>query len=292
MSDYVAFFNNGMSGKAFPTNDKLVRTGRASTHFGEMTPIVFQDRLLLAAVGLNWVPESSFPKGGLWLGDAETGEVLSHFGQGYGFANAIVENNTVHVFAAKNNSGSHGVKTIECFSSKDLKCWDRRDVLNAGPGELLFNQSVCKTDQGFVMAFEVQDEDTVPFTIYFAQSTDLHNWERIPDAVYGADRYAACPAIRYVDGWYYLFYLEQSAPRWWFEMCVARSKDLVSWQQSAKNPVLTPEDCELCNASDIDLVEHDGKVVIYYCYGNQRGMGCATSALYDGSLKEFLNCYF
>jgi hypothetical protein len=292
MSDYVTYFDNGMSGKAFPSNAKLVRTGKASTHFGEMTPIVFNDRLLIAAVGLGWVPESPFQDGGLWLGDAQTGEVISHFGHGYGFANAIVDRDTVHVFAAKNNSGSSGVEKIECFSSSDLNCWAKRDVFEAGTGELLFNQSVCKNDKEFVMAFEVKDDKTIPFTIYFAKSPDLFNWERIPGAVYGADRYTACPAIRYVDGWYYLFYLEQRSPRWWFEMCVTRSRDLVSWEQSPKNPVLAPEDCELCNASDIDLVEYDGKVAAYYCYGNQRGMGCATSALYDGSMKDFVNSYF
>ena len=288
----VKFFNNGMNGRSFSTNPGLVRTGKASTHLGEMTPIVFKDRLLLVAVGFPWVLHSPFESGEIWLGDALSGETISCFGKGYGFANAIVENDIIHVFAAKNESGSSGVKQVECFSSSDLQTWEKRKILDAEPNKLIFNQSVCKKDEKFIMAFEVKDKETVPFTIYFAESSDLYNWKIIPKAIFGADRYAACPAIRYVDGWYYLFYLEHRTPRWWFEMCLARSKDLISWQLSPKNPVLIPEDCELCNASDIDLVEYNGKVYTFYCYGNQKGMGCATSAIYDGSMKDFLNWYF
>jgi predicted GH43/DUF377 family glycosyl hydrolase len=292
MYDSVSFFNNGMTGKSFPTNPDLVRTGKASTHLGEMTPIVFKDRLLLTAVGLSWVPESPFKSGQLWIGDALTGETISCFGHGYGFANSIVSGDKVYVFAAKNKASSSGVKQVECFSSSDLQNWHQSIVMEAKPDELIFNQSVCKADGKYVMAFEVKNDSTVPFTIYFAESSDLQNWERLPDAIYGADRYAACPAIRYSDGWYYLFYLEHRTPRWWFEMCVARSRDLVSWQQSSNNPVLSPQDCELCNASDIDLVEYKGKVHAFYCYGNQKGMGCATSAVFEGPMQSFLNCYF
>lgn len=292
MTEHITFFENGMRGKAFATNPKLVRTGKASTHFGEMTPIVFEDRLLIVAVGLAWDIQSPFKEGELWIGDALSGEIISRFGKGYGFSNAIVANETVHVFAAKNESGSSGVKKIECFSSKDLKSWEKRDVFKAKSDELIFNQSVCESDGKYVMAFEVKDEITVPFSIYFAESSDLYAWKRIPNAVYGKDRYTACPAIRYIDGWYYLFYLEQRSPRWWFEMCVTRSQNLIDWQQSLNNPVLSPDNCELCNASDIDLVEFNGRLYTFYCYGNQKGMGCGTSAIYDGSMREFLKHYF
>ncbi len=281
-----------MTGRAFPTNPRLIRTGKASVCFGEMTPIVYKGQLLLAAVGLSHVPQSPFKTGGLWVGDADTGEVLSRFGEGYGFANAFVEGDDIHVFAAKNEAGSSGVKRIECFKSSDLKKWDKKEVLEASNGELFFNQTVCKAGEKYVMAFEVKDEKTVPFTIYFAESTDLVTWQRVSDAVYGTDRYTACPALRYVDGWYYLFYLEHRTPRWWFEMSLARSQDLINWQQCLKDPVLQPVDAELCNASDIDLVEFEGNVVVWYCYGNQRGMGCSASALFDGSMNEFLNWYF
>ena len=54
-------------------------------------------------------------------------------------------------------------------------------------------------------------------------------------------RYAACPCIRHTNGFYYVLYLEQRAPRWFFETYIARSADLKTWELSGANPVLSPQ---------------------------------------------------
>ena len=47
------------------------------------------------------------------------------------------------------------------------------------------------------MAYESSDPAYPAFTIKFARSKDLMTWEKIPDAVFGKDRYTACPCIRW-----------------------------------------------------------------------------------------------
>jgi hypothetical protein len=86
-------------------------------------------------------------------------------------------------------------------------------------GAQIFNQSVCYDGRRFVMAYESDDKPA--FTIKFAESSDLQNWRKV-QGVYGADRYAACPAIRYVGEYYYMLYLESRYPRWWFHAGVCR----------------------------------------------------------------------
>src|SRR5207249_3406858 len=88
------------------------------------------------------------------------------------------------------------------------------------------NRPVCGGKNGFVMAYESDDPKFTPFTVKFATSPDLESWSKLPDAIFGADRYAACPCIRYANGSYYLLYLEHRTPRWFFETYLARSKDL------------------------------------------------------------------
>jgi beta-xylosidase len=195
----------------------------------------------------------------------------------------------MYAFAIPNDS--RGAQQIDYFCSSDLLHWQSATALRALPGEELFNESVCRAGDRFVMAFESRDAHYPPFTIYFAESHDLKTWTRIPGAVYGTDRYTACPTIRYLDGFYYLLYLEQFEP-WRFETYLTRSPDLVQWEQSAKNPVLDPEGVEETNASDMDLVEFQRKVRAYYLYGDQRGRFGTTWAEFNGTLQQFFQHYF
>jgi hypothetical protein len=110
--------------------------------------------------------------------------------------------------------------------------------------------------------------------------------------VFAPERYTACPAIRYVNGYYYMLYLEHMSPAWRFETYITRSRDLARWEPSPRNPVLDPVGPEDINASDIDLVEHRGAVIAWYGYGDQRGEGGIASARFGGSLAEFLGFYF
>jgi alpha-L-fucosidase len=158
--------------------------------------------------------------------------------------------------------------------------------------ENLFNSSVCEAADGFVMAYESNDPKYPPFTVKFARSKDLLNWTKLPD-VFGADRYTACPCIRYLDGYFYLMYTEHRTPRWFFETWLARSKDLKTWQLSPANPVLSPDrDDEGICTSDPDVVEYAGKTYLYYAVGDQRTWMNIKRAIYPGTLREFFESRF
>jgi predicted GH43/DUF377 family glycosyl hydrolase len=185
-----------------------------------------------------------------------------------------------------------GWRDVTAFRSRDLKQWESKLVVE-GENEGLFNTSVCKGRRGFVMAYESDDPTYPAFTVKFARSADLWTWTGVPQAVFGIDRYTACPCLRYVNGWYYMLYLERRTPRWFFETYVARSRDLLRWEQSAANPVLTPDDLdEGINASDPEIVEVDGKTWVYYAVGDQLTWMNLKRAMYPGSLRRFFESRF
>ncbi len=254
----------------------------------EAAPLVWQNRLALMKCNRpasGGVKEDYF----LTLHDVENGRQLARFGQGYGLASALVHRGCMYVFASRfHESGWNDVTLLE---SKDLRKWTEKVVVTQEK-EHLFNSSVCRGAKGFVLAYESDDPKFTPFTVKFATSSDLEHWNKVPTAIFGADRYAACPCLRFVNGYYYLLYLEQRSPRWFFETYVARSKDLKSWELSAANPVLTPGLNDGINASDPDVIEFRGQTHLYYSVGDQRTWSKLKHSVYPGSLAEFFAEYF
>lgn len=290
----VRYSQNGMKGKAFGTNPNLVRSGAASEQYFEMTPVMFKGDMLLLASAHAGVAGNPYENRCLWIEDVATGAVRTTFAEGYGLAGAFVDDDTFYVYAIPNDSG--GADRIDCFRSTNLVSWERSTALEALEGEELFNESVCRADGRYIMAYEARDAKYPPFTIYFAESSDLETWERISGPVFGTDRYTACPAVRFVDGWFYMLYLEHRKPDWRFETFLTRSKDLVHWEQSPRNPVLDPEGAEDINTSDPDLIEYrseDGPIVrLYYLTGDQKTYGTATWAEFAGTEREFFSWYY
>lgn len=254
----------------------------------EAAPIVWQDRLALMKCirpASGGGPADYF----LTVEDVETGKALGRFAQGYSLASAFVRAGTFYAFASR--FAADGWNDVTLFKSKDLQTWTQQ-VAVVQEKEHLFNSSVCAAEGGFVMAYESDDSSYTPFTIKFARSTDLETWTKIPGAILGPDRYAACPCVRYVNGWYYVLYLEHRKPRWFFETCVARSKDLKVWELSPANPVLTPGLDDGINASDPDAIEFQGRTYVYYSTGDQRTWSKLRRAVFPGSLADFCEAYF
>ncbi|RJP33226.1 MAG: hypothetical protein C4527_04785 [Candidatus Omnitrophota bacterium] len=255
----------------------------------EITPIVWKKRLC----HLHCVRPSS---GGikadyfLRLIDAETGEELATFAEGYSLACALVHENTLYAFASRFENNDWNDVTM--FKSTDLNHWESKVVIRQ-EHEHLFNSSVCAGENGFVMAYESNDGAYPPFTTKFAVSNDLEHWTQLPDAMFGANRYTACPCIRYVDGYYYVLYLEHRSPRHFFETFITRSRDLKTWERSAANPVLSPRDIDDgINASDPELIEFQGKTYIYYAVGDQLTWMNVKRAIYPGPLQQFLESWY
>ena len=255
----------------------------------ELTPIVWQGRLVHMECRR---PATGGSAKDYYLAfiDAETGRELGRCAEGYGLASAIVHRGKVYAFASR--WSADGWHDVTVFSSADLKTWTSAEALK-GDGEGVFNTSVCAGRDGFTMAYETNDPAYPAFTIKFAQSKDLLHWTKLPQATFGTNRYTACPCIRYVDGWYYVLYLEHRAPRHYFETYVTRSRDLVHWELSSANPVLSPEGLdEGVNASDPDLVEFGGQTHLYFAVGDQLTWANVKRVSQPGGLKALFASWY
>jgi hypothetical protein len=222
--------------------------------------------------------------------DSATGEELSRFAEGYSLGSIIVHDGAAYAFASRWEAA--GWRDVTVFWSRDLKHWESKLAV-PGDREGLFNTSVCRGPDGFVMAYESDDAAYPAFTIKFARSNDLLNWTKRPEATFGTDRYTACPCLRYVNGYYYVLYLEQRRPRWFFETYITRSRDLTHWELSPANPVLAPQGIdEGINASDPELEESGGKTYVYFAVGDQLAWASIKRAVFPGTLREFLESWY
>ena len=283
----------------------------------ETSPVVFKGILYRCewARDINWLRKGHLegkPNGNhSRLIDVNSGKTVASFAYGHIFSIAFVDGGTIYVTAASRDQYDEG-RRIEVFASKDLKHWDHWTALDL-KGFKIYNTSVCKTPDGFVLMFEIRypkEQAGAPFTARFATSKDMHHWKLTPpECVYAKDRYTAPHCLRYLDGYFYNFYLEAHHG---YETQVVRSKDLIHWEPSPLNPVLkaSPEDkrilnnkltsrqrrhidaAEDTNNSDIDFCEFNGRLVINYSWGNQRGVEFLAQAIYDGTEEDFLRGWF
>lgn len=313
LNDYVNEIRNGICNM----RKTLRKIGTIKIGIVETTPIVWKEKLLR----FEWMRKSNeygYPNNQKGYNfyqfvDMETDEVTPEFGKDHIFGCPFVENDTVYVYGVKDSCCNN---VIDMFWSTDFVNWQSKTVFDL-PGWSFYNTSVCKGQNGYVMSVEIKKPEEYtgkPFTIVFAQSLDLFNWEFLSpmEHSYTRERYTACPTIRYFDGQYYIIYLE-AMPLHRYMSYIVRSKDLEHFELGIINPVMvhdnrdkyvinpnmyTKEELEYiesavnCNNSDIDLCEYKDKTVILYSWGNQLGKEFLALAEYDGSVKEFLESFF
>ena len=121
----------------------------------------------------------------------------------------------------------------------------------------------------------------------------LRNGTKLNEAVFGTNRYTACPTIRFASGFYYLLYLENRDPGHYFETFIARSSNLKNWERSSANPILVPEGLdEGINASDPDIIEWQGKTILFYGVGDQLTWMNLKYNIYDKPMEEYFQWWF
>ncbi len=203
------------------------------------------------------------------------------------------------------NTNKQWTKDVYRFWSNDLKSWKQELVVRREGDEHLFNTSVCRDDQGFLMAYE--SNRPVQWSFRFARSKDLVRWERIPGIQFAdvqGQSFCACPVIRYVAPYYYVIYGIQREkgpgtrylyllPETKYVTAIARSRDLALWELSpTRHPMLDPIPGEGINNTDADLFEFEGNTYVYYATGDQATWGTIRVAMYAGPMKELLEAYF
>lgn len=298
----------------------------------EQTPVIFRGRPILVE---SMLPNSVYPYQHIIVKDLESGEQFPPFGKEYYFASAFAGEDAVYVFATSRRDDKpitmydsedastwhdpRGGHSVRMFKSSDFVSWEKRDVITC-PDRRMWNTSVCKGEDRYVMAIEVSQQEgyDIPqigkaFTTFFAESEDLENWKMLSDDhSYTPDRYNACPALRYSRGYYYMICLE-ALPCIRYAPYIYRSKDLFHWEVGFHNPMMmwsdedripkegctfTPEELELLqtglniNCSDLDLFEYEGKTHIYYANGDQMHYSFLCEAECDMLLDDFLEAFF
>ena len=150
----------------------------------ENTPVIFNSRPLLV---LNYRDDTKNKTDDytrsmyLYIQDLTTGREVARFGEGHSFANAFVNGPELNVFASE-GTNRDWFQSLYRFSTTDLKTWKRELAIPQAPGEHLFNASVCRDDQGYLMAYE--SDKPVSFCFKFARSTDLAAWKKLDGLVF------------------------------------------------------------------------------------------------------------
>lgn len=300
---------------------EITKSGIISICGGECSVFIFNGRLMRLENQWDGFGNISWPCA--VVRDYFTNEAFAPFGcEGAKFYSCYCENNCVYAFASKDN-------TIYCFTSHDCIQWERSVAVVFPDNFRLFNTAVCKGDRGYMMAIEASAADDengnfnaaenpyigTCFTEFFAKSDDLVHWELLPfEQGYTKERYNACPALKYSNGYYYMICLEE-LPCQRYAPYIYRTNDFRTWEIGLYNPLftaskedlypkegvyLTPEEKDMqfmhinTNNSDIDLCEFEGKTYIVYASGNQ-GLtwgGCTCEAIFDGPLDSFLIANF
>jgi hypothetical protein len=287
---------------------RIVKLGTFDLDMVEVTPIVWKGSLYY----FEWVRPDYWAnanrKNYFRFLERQTGHVTPAFAEGHMLGSAYLDNGTMYVTGVE----KPGAPLVRMFASQDLVKWDSWTVLNL-PGWGFFNTSIAKAAGRYVMSLEIdkpKEEAGRAFTARFATSNDLRNWELTsPECVYAKDRFTSPHCLRHLDGWYYNFYVEAING---YETYVVRSRDLIHWESSPLNPVLSasPQDRKIANpkltasqrarvatavninASDIDFCECKGRLRITYCWGNQRGIEHLGEAVYNGTEANFLKGWF
>ncbi len=294
---------------ADPAGPKIVKLGTIDIDLVETTPIVFNGKVYRYEYVRERYKKNTTGKSYSRFIDHETGEATPAFAEGFHLGSAAVDGDRVIVTVTDIWDG----EKVDIFVSKDLQTWERWNALDL-PGYGIFNTSLCKDPQGYLLMFEIgkpAEEAGSRFTARFARSTDLKTWTLTPpECNYAKDRYTAPHCLRYVDGFYYNFYLESM--KGGYAQSVVRSKDLITWERTPIHPFLMwgDEDKQIANPnfteeqrkhiaeaenrnnSDFDYCEFEGKLVINYSWGNQRGLEFLAEARFDGTEKEFLAALF
>ena len=298
----------------------------------EQTPVMYKgEPVIVESIDAN----DECDRQHIIVRNIKTGEKSKPFGLDHFFASAFVDGDTLYAFATSrrddkpltmyetsDEGGWHdprGGHEVRMFKTKNLVDWEEKDVI-IKKDRRLWNTSVCKGEDKYVMAIEVCSEPDIEikeigigFTTFFAVSEDMENWEMLPDKYsYTPTRYNACPALRYSKGYYYMICLE-ALPCQRYAPYIYRTQDFENWEVGFHNPmmmwsdedripkkdaVFTEEELELLrtglniNCSDLDFFEYDGKTHIYYANGDQMHYSFLCEAVYDGPLDRFLEHFF
>lgn len=261
--------------------------GDIDPHAVESTPLLVNGRVVVVVSLRN-----GFKGTGLQLTDF-TGNRLNFIPWAYAFASAVVDGDDIVVF------GSSGRDIGMLRLNASFVPTGKTQVV-ATLGQPVANTSVTWDGQHFVMAVEVEAPAGGQFHPIFLQATELAGpWTPIGLPMF-PHHYTACPTIRFLNGWFYIFYLESEkldAPvnkrEYGYFTRVARTRDFVTYQTSRQTVLSYRDSIGVINTSDLDMVEVGGEVFMTYNAGAQVDSDSRIRrAVFEGTLADLVNTLF
>src|SRR4051794_37906015 len=141
-------FSSAQSDK--PTRPVIRKLGTLDLDMVEATPVVFKDRLYrFEYVRKDYKPNTTGDSFFRFI-DVQSGKPTPAFAHGYDLGCAYAEGGTMWAFGVDQWDGTK----VVAFKSDDLEHWEAVPALEL-PGWGLFNTSVCKAGDRYVMAIEV-----------------------------------------------------------------------------------------------------------------------------------------
>ena len=303
---------------AFPTFRKM----GAVCECGEASPFVFRGKLMrMELFDPTCATVADDPRICIRIRDVASGKILSSFGKDCYYPTALADGDKVYVTATKRTywlrgektNAFHSGETIVLYESSDLVNWTSREIITR-PGWHIFNTTMTKGPDGYVLAYESNHPSCVPFTMFFATSKNLKTWTLMRDSrAYPAKRYCGGPFLRYHNGYYYLS-LVTELPCERYCTYLFRTSDFRRWDTGRYNPFLfvTQDDRRVspnaqdisesllkriptafvCSLADVEMCDFDGKTYLNYGIGDQHGFYYWAEAWYDGPVGELLERFF
>ena len=153
-----------------PIRKTMKKLGTLEIGVVETTPVVWKDELLR----FEWVRNSQWGRqenarevGCYHFVNMKTGACSAEFALDHSFGCCYAENGVMYVHGVAGNGGGQILKN---FWSEDLVNWQESVALEFPQDINLYNTSVCKGPDGYVMAIEVGGKNPVVgknFTIVF-----------------------------------------------------------------------------------------------------------------------------
>lgn len=285
------------------------------THYNgraETTPFVFKGKKYIL-YNLTPMDEGLLEKGEpekAVIVEADTDKKVCEVLKNHFFISAYVANDRCYCIGSdmRDCPGQWRAHRINIIWSDDMVNWSEPKCILDYPQGCVYNTATIFDGERYVMLFETDDRRYPIFTFRFLESRDMVNWTLMDKAIYGDKKYVGGPAMYFMpeDGKFYLTYVnefineETRGPN--YDTCIARSKDLIEWEDGNR-PILFPDynhypqpekhpDVYEINTSDAEFIEEDGKVIVYYCGGNQLGVMDSAMAEYEGTMFQLFNEFF
>ncbi len=288
------------------------------THRFEMTPFHFHGELYLLENFCDYepagYPADQYPertaRDGFLIRRYRDGKLVGDPVRGCYFAGALAHEGRLYVFAsafdAPRFTAGVSFRRLVRYTSDDLVHWSEPVTVfrHTEPGCMIFNTGTVWDGRRFVGVYETNEASApLKFLFKFMVSDDLEHFTPVPGGEYGREKYVGANALYFAGEYYYLLYLHDRLDRT-YETRVSRSRDLVHWEDAPAdrpvmepdpshevNPVARPGVMEL-NASDLELIEENGRTLAFWLGGDQHGCCDLQTAENPASMQELLEHYF